>query len=109
MISIKMQKNDKSFVGVEIFGHSNYDEIGKDIICSAVSILSYTLLNSLNSIGKIDESHIDIEENETKGLLVIKLTKQNKKTNILFECFLVGIELLMEDYSDYITLKHEEV
>ena len=109
MISIKTQKNDKSFVGVEIFGHSNYDESGKDIICSAVSILSYTLINSLNSIGKIDEKYIDIEENESEGLLVLKLNKQNKKTNILFENFLVGIRLLLEDYSDYITLKHEEV
>lgn len=109
MISIKTQKEKKSYVGVEIFGHSNYDESGKDIICSAVSILSYTLLNSLNLIGKIDEKHIDIEENKTEGLLVIKITKQNKKTNILFENFLVGIELLKEDYSDYITLKHEEV
>ncbi|MDW7668474.1 MAG: ribosomal-processing cysteine protease Prp [Bacillota bacterium] len=109
MISIKTQKQDKSYVGVEIFGHSNYDESGKDIICSAVSILSYTLLNSLNSIGKIDEKYIDIEENETEGLLVVKLTKQNKITNLLFENFLVGIKLLMEDYSDYITLKYEEV
>ena len=109
MISIKIQRKDKSYAGVEIFGHSNYDESGKDIICSAVSILSYTLINSLNSIGKIDEKYIDIEENESEGLLVLKLNKQNKKTNILFENFLVGIKLLLEDYSDYITLKNEEV
>ena len=109
MISIKIQRKDKSYTGVEIFGHSNYDRSGKDIICSAVSILSYTLINSLNSIGKIDEKYIDIEENESEGLLVIKLNKRNKKTNILFENFLVGIKLLLEDYSDYITLKDEEV
>jgi len=109
MISIKVRKDNKSYIGVEISGHSNYDEIGKDIICSAVSILSYTLLNSLNSIGKISEKYIKIEENETDGFLAVNLTKENEKTNILFENFLVGIELLIEDYSDYITLKHEEV
>jgi len=109
MISIKVKSKEKSYVGVEISGHSNYDEVGKDIICSAVSILSYTLLNSLNSIGEIDEKYISIEEIETEGILAINLAKKNEKTNILFENFLVGIELLIEDYSNYITLKHEEV
>jgi uncharacterized protein YsxB (DUF464 family) len=109
MISIKVQKTDKHYVGFEIFGHSNYDESGKDIVCSAVSVLAYTLLNSVNIIGKIEERYIRIEENEKDGLLAVKLEKSNKKTNLLFENFLVGIELLKEDYSEYITLKHEEV
>jgi len=109
MISIKVQKNDENYVGFEIFGHSNYDESGKDIVCSAVSILAYTLLNSINVIGKTEEKNIRIEENENDGLLLVKLENSNKKINLLFENFLIGIELLKENYSEYITLKHEEV
>ncbi len=109
MISVKVQKKDDFYTGFEVLGHSDYAESGKDIVCSAVSILAYTLLNSINIIGEIDENNIMIEENEKDGLLTAKIEEYNIKTNLLFDNFLIGIELLKEDYSEYITLKHEEV
>lgn len=109
MISIKIKKKENNFLGVEIFGHSNYNESGNDIVCAAISILGYNLINSIYILGKIDDEFINVTENEDDGLLIFDITKTNKKTNLLFESFLIGVELMLEEYSDYITLKYEEV
>jgi uncharacterized protein YsxB (DUF464 family) len=109
MISVKTYRRNESYIRVKISGHSYFDESGRDIICSAVSILSYTLLNSINIIGEIHVDSIKIKEKEAEGLLDIELLENNNKTDMLFENFLIGIKLLIEDYSDYITLEHEEV
>lgn len=45
-------------VSLEVNGHSGYAEPGKDIICSAVSILTYTtaqLVCEMNAYGKLSE------------------------------------------------------
>ena len=44
---IKVLKNEKK---IEIKGHSNYDDLGKDIVCSAVSSIVTTTINGIISI-----------------------------------------------------------
>ena len=51
MIICSVKKNEKLYE-INISGHSGYDTIGKDIVCSAVSssfILTVNLLDKLNS------------------------------------------------------------
>ena len=55
MIICSVKKNE-SLYEINISGHSGYDTIGKDIVCSSVSssfILSVILLHKLNSYMNI--------------------------------------------------------
>lgn len=47
MIRIKLTRKDNKIHKVEIKGHANYAEEGKDIVCSAVSSIACTALLGL--------------------------------------------------------------
>ena len=52
MITVKVYSDNKRIIGIEVSGHSGYEEVGKDIVCSSVStamILSINLLEKLNA------------------------------------------------------------
>ena len=108
MIAITVFETNDEIKGFLTEGHSGYAEEGYDIVCSAVSILSYTTLNSLNLVAGVSPENMEYNVDET-GLMSVRTLKNNDKTDIVYRTFLVGIELLLEDYSDYITLKFEEV
>jgi len=109
MISVTIHKTNDLYDGFVVSGHSDYDEIGTDIVCAAVSILSYTALNSMSEVAGIQETDIIYDVNEDTGFLKIKTKKNNEKTDVIYRNFLVGIKLLLEDYNNYITLNYEEV
>ena len=51
MINVTVTKDNKDIKIIEVKGHSGYDELGKDIVCSSVStslILTINLLEKLN-------------------------------------------------------------
>lgn len=109
MINITLHKTKGNFDGFIIEGHSGYAASGYDIVCASVSILSYTALNSMNIVAGISSEDMEYSVEEETGFLKLKTIKNNEKTDVIYRNFLVGIELLLEDYSDYITLKFEEV
>lgn len=45
--------NSKGKFSIKIEGHSGYADSGKDIVCSAVSVLAFTLLNEIQGRSKI--------------------------------------------------------
>ena len=47
-------------------GHAGYDDIGKDIVCAAVSVL---VINTLNSIERFTDDKTSCVSDETAELL----------------------------------------
>ncbi len=90
-------------------GHAGYSDDENDIVCAAVSILAYTSLNSLKEVAKISENDIIFNVNDDEGLLEVFTNKINDESEVIYKNFIVGINLLLEDYGKYITLKYEEV
>lgn len=109
MITVSVYRTKSIIDGFTVEGHSDYAEAGIDIVCAAVSILSYTALNSINLIAEIKPENINYSIDEETGFMSLKTLVNNDKTNVIYRSFIVGIELLLEGYSDYITLKFEEV
>ncbi|MGB4438962.1 MAG: ribosomal-processing cysteine protease Prp [Sedimentibacter sp.] len=109
MITITIYKTKDIINGFIVEGHSGFAEEGSDIVCASVSILSYTALNSINLVAGVDPEFISYDVDEETGLMSLRTLVNNDKTDVVYRNFMVGIELLLEDYSDYITLKFEEV
>jgi len=70
---------------IEAIGHADYDAHGKDIICSAISILMYTL-----SI----RGHMDKEE--SGHAIVVSEDKQ------ALELIVEGLKLIERNYPQYV-------
>ena len=94
---IKVIKKDNV---IEITGHSNYDTLGKDIVCSAVSSIVTTTINGIISI---DEKAISYLYKNDK--MTISNIKKDEITNKLLNNMLDLLKSLAKDYPKNINVK----
>ena len=94
---IKVLKKDNL---IEITGHSNYDIVGKDIVCSAVSSIVTTTINGIISI---DEKAISYNYQNDK--MTITNLKRDEITNKLLNNMLDLLKDLSKDYPKNIIVK----
>lgn len=111
MINVILSYNrDRYFEGFQITGHANYKPYGEDIVCSAVSILGYTVIRSLIEVVNIPEDKIQYKKDEKIGFLELMIKNiSNDKINeveLIMKAFEVGIKSIMESYPKYITLEY---
>lgn len=109
MINVTIFRNGKlEYVGFELTGHAEYADAGMDIVCSAVSALAITVVNS---IEKLCEDGFSFEENQESGemKLISELAETSHDMQIVLNVFVIGISDIAEAYSDYICLTFKEV
>ena len=85
---------------IEITGHSNYDIVGKDIVCSAVSSIVTTTINGIISI---DEDAISYSYKNDK--MTISNIKKDEITNKLLNNMIDLLKSLSKDYPKNICVK----
>ena len=88
---------------LQVEGHADYSSRGTDIVCSAVSILSYTIAESIENI-EAKEKVIDIAD----GHVYIEVTPLDVVSKavclIAFDTVMKGFELLAESYPDNVRI-----
>ena len=86
----------------DIKGHSDFNKNGPDIVCSACSALTYTLLQtaiSLKADGAITELCSDIKEEQGEFYLKVCSTEDKKeRVDASFEVIANGFAILQKDY-----------
>jgi uncharacterized protein len=105
VINIKLSlSHDHSVIEVLVIeGHSGYRAKGEDIVCSAVSILSYTFLVCIKNINKIDFDYLD--QDDIFNIKIQGYNKELKSELSGISLFLInGLKLLEKKYKDYIRL-----
>lgn len=103
MIDVTLLIKNEKRLGFAIKGHANFDQHGYDIVCAAVSILSYTAVNTLDYY-EIDFDFFD-DDNEMK----VSLKNSNEKSEIILNNFEIGIKTLLTNYNEYVNLNYREV
>lgn len=85
--------------GITIRGHAHYAEPGKDIVCSAVSVLVQNLIQS------IEELTTDkIEYDMSPGKVDIKFWCLSDPSKVLVDAFFIGIKGIAETYPENVKL-----
>ena len=100
-IDLLINKGDE-IVGFEIKGHANYDEYGKDLVCSAVTILAYSCVNSLDKYAD------DVKFSDDEIIMSVLIEDTSRDTEVIFDYFKTGIETLLGNYSSYVKLNYKE-
>ena len=93
MIKIKVSNKDNVINKVEIIGHADYDDYGKDIVCSGVSTVVTT---TINAILIFDKKYISYERK--KDGLIIRVNIHNE---IVDNLILNMLNMLTEIESNY--------
>jgi uncharacterized protein YsxB (DUF464 family) len=110
MIKIVIYKaREGSIAGFKVTGHAGYDSHGRDIVCSAVSVLAQTALLGL---AKVAGAEVDYKIDE--GFMTCSLVKaDSEKQRIMCEAILEtmheGFRSIQESYIKYIDIVEEEV
>ena len=95
MVKVYVSKNL-----IEIKGHSNYDDLGKDIVCSAVSSIVTTTINGIISIN---EDAIKYNYHDDK--MVIEVNSDDLVTWKLLDNMIDLLKSLVKDYPKNIMVK----
>ena len=101
MIRVNVLVSDK-VKEIKITGHANYDEYGKDIVCSSASSI---VITSVNAIITFDEEYIEYFEEPNK--FTIKINKYDDILEKLITNMLNMLKELENDYPKYIKIKEE--
>ena len=82
-------------------GHANYDEYGRDIVCSAVSILVVTLANRLNELNVKN-----LEINPVPGNFKVKCQAHvcDFRIRDAFEFASLGMSLISSEHPDHVVM-----
>lgn len=102
MINVDLLIKEGRTVGYEIRGHADFAEHGSDIVCSAVTILAYTCINTL------DKYVTDVDFLDDGDILKLKTFEKSKEVDVVFDFFETGIQTLLGNYSDYVKLNYKE-
>ncbi len=83
---------------LDITGHAEHEEKGKDIVCAAISTLFYTLAESLHSVKHMLEE-IDINDDDGYGHISCKpKAEYEANVSLMFWTVLNGFDLVAKNY-----------
>ena len=101
MIRVSLYRNVRGDItGFSCKGHAGYAEEGSDIVCAAVSALSITCVNALQSVAGVAP-----EVTEKDGFLTARLREDqmNHDSQVIFRTFEQGIRDMAASYPKYIS------
>lgn len=100
MIKIKINKTNNKYSSLEVSGHSNYDELGKDIVCAGVSAVVTGGLNALTSVNKnkiscvIKDGYVNVDV----------LDINDDKLQLIMDVIIIQLRTIEESYKKYIKI-----
>lgn len=98
-------ESNESILLLSVDGHAGAGNVGEDIVCSACSILSYTLAQTLlvmESEGKLRKKpRIDIKEGKAKIVAKPKTEVLPEALHYFYMTY-VGFNLLHENYPRFV-------
>ena len=94
MIKVEIENNK-----IEIKGHANYDDYGKDIVCASVSSI---VITTINAIIEFDPESIYYEDLNNR--ILIEKLKDDDITNKLINIMIELLEELEKSYKDNIKI-----
>lgn len=100
MIKVKIERKEEQIKEITITGHANYDEYGKDIVCSSVSSIVITTVNGILSICS---DYLTVIESKDK--MVIQILKEDSICEKLIQNMILLLEELSKNYPKNIIVK----
>ncbi len=97
MVQIQLEIGEDGTFEIHAKGHANYAERGKDIVCASVSILIYTLIESIDERDLSLPPVIEAKAGET--LIRVKPKSETRgKIRGVFDVISKGFELLGNNF-----------
>ncbi|CDQ18132.1 hypothetical protein SAMN05192559_102125 [Halobacillus karajensis] len=106
MIHVSMFRSQGQITGFEISGHAESGPYGHDLVCAAVSAVSFGAVNAIVTLCGFEP---DVEQGGEGGYLKITLPRDldeliHSKTQTLLAGMQVSLETIEQEYDQYIKI-----
>ena len=100
MIRVTLRSQGECITGFDVKGHAGYAEAGQDIVCAAVSVLTITCANALETVAGVKPT-----VKTSDGCMRLTLPKDSgHDAQVILQTLRQGLRDLAEQYSRYILL-----
>jgi len=107
MITIRFTWEGEFLKKVNIDGHAQYDDIGKDIICAGVSALYFSTEASLKSLIE-DKSQFKVDSHKS-GKAEIEFLRYENDGQLLAESLVTGLRLMEKNYPEFVHIEEVNI
>lgn len=102
MTNIEINEKDHR-LELKVEGHSGYASSGNDIVCSAISILCFTLLTA---VMERDERLLNMRYQQKDGYFYLSFSNTyDKCLKAIFYAVCNGFQMLTEQYPKHVSLR----
>lgn len=102
MTNIKIKYKNNLVEKINILGHTGYDELGRDIVCSSISSI---VITSVNAIIRLNEK--SIYHKELSGNIEIKVLSHDNVVDTLLTNMIDLLKKLEYQYPKNIKINEE--
>ncbi len=103
MIRVTLHTRGGQITGFECSGHAGYAQAGNDIVCAAVSVLTVTCANALETVAHVKPL---VKASEGKMLLALP-HGSGREAQIILQTLRQGLRDLKDEYPDYLLLREK--
>lgn len=101
MIRVTLHRKGDLITGFECVGHAGFAEEGSDIVCAAVSILTTTCANALETVAGLKPL-----VKAASGKMILALPDgSGHDAQVILKTMRQGLRDLMDAYPDYLLLR----
>ena len=100
MIRVTLRWKGDEIVSFECKGHAGFAEAGQDIVCAAVSILTTTCVNALETVAGVKPT---VKTSDGRMRVVVP-RNSGHDAQVILQTLRQGLRDLAEQYSRYILL-----
>lgn len=107
MIEVTICKLNKRISSFELSGHAESGPYGYDLVCAAVSAVSF---GAVNAVTELCDIHLNIHQGDKGGFLSVEIPQSIDlqlwdKASLLFEAMVVSLQTIEQEYSQFIKIK----
>ena len=101
MIKALYEASEDHYLSLDVSGHAEFGEYGKDLVCASVSSIMFGFMNALDAL----DEKIDIEQLEND--IVITNHTNLQVVDDYFELVIMQLKTIEESYGDFIKVERK--
>ncbi|MBR5341318.1 MAG: ribosomal-processing cysteine protease Prp [Erysipelotrichaceae bacterium] len=101
MIRAVYEVKDDLYTEIEVSGHAEFGEYGKDLVCASVSSIMFGFMNALDALDE------DVEIRQLDNSISIVNRSSSKVIRDYFELTLMQLKTIEESYGDFIKVERK--
>lgn len=111
MIKVKIISKENLIKRIEVRDHAYYDEFGFDIVCSAVSIMTFNMIDTFTDLLNLrDKIKFDLSDDYIYLEINDDLTEQElRDSQLILRKYELAMRSIKNEYGEYIDVAYTEV